>query len=67
MLDENTINVEIDALKKEHSKKMDLLQQLRNSIAQTEAEIHHLSGAVAMCEKLLNMTSDKVDNARKIK
>ena len=61
MLEVDTINSEIELLKAEHTKKMELLQQLRNSTAQTEAEIHHLSGALAMCEKLLSMN----DNARK--
>lgn len=64
MLEVDTINSEIELLKAEHGKKMELLQQLRNSTAQTEAEIHHLSGALAMCEKLLNMNTD---NARKTK
>jgi hypothetical protein len=63
MLEVDTITSEIELLKTEHGKKMELLQQLRNSTAQCEAEIHHLSGALAMCEKLLNMT----DNARKTK
>jgi hypothetical protein len=63
MLEVDTINSEIELIKTEHGKKMELLQQLRNNTAQCEAEIHHLSGALAMCEKLLNMT----DNARKTK
>jgi hypothetical protein len=64
MLEVDTINSEIELLKTEHGKKMELLQQLRNNAVQTEAEIHHLSGALAMCEKLLTMNSD---NARKTK
>jgi hypothetical protein len=64
MLDVDTINSEIELLKAEQGKKIELLQQLRNNTAQTEAEIHHLSGALAMCEKLLNMNTD---NARKTK
>ena len=64
MLEVDTINSEIELLKTEHGKKMELLQQLRNNAIQCEAEIHHLSGALAMCEKLLTMNSD---NARKTK
>ena len=64
MLEVDTINSEIELLKTEQAKKIELLQQLRNNTAQCEAEIHHLSGALAMCEKLLTMNSD---NARKTK
>ena len=47
------IKSEIDRLKAAQKEKMDYLQQLRNTVAQTEADIHQIIGAIAICEKLM--------------
>ena len=59
------IKGEIEALKAAQKEKLDFLNQLRNTAAQTEAELHQLSGAIAMCEKLLAPAA--TDDARKTK
>lgn len=47
------IKDEIERLKKVQKEKLEYLQQLRNTTAQTEADIHQISGALAICEKLM--------------
>jgi prefoldin subunit 5 len=61
------IKGEIETLKKAHQEKMDFLTQLRNTMMQTEAEIHQISGALAMCEKLLAVAATEKNDDRKIK
>ena len=62
------IKSELETLRAAHKEKMDFLTQLRNTIMQTEAEIHQLNGAIAMCEKfMVSAATEKTNDARKIK
>jgi prefoldin subunit 5 len=61
------IKSELDTLKKAHQEKMDFLTQLRNTLMQTEAEIHQLNGAMAMCEKLMVTAATEKNDDRKAK
>ena len=61
------IKSELETLKAAHKEKMDFLTQLRNTMMQTEAEIHQLNGAVAMCEKLLVTAATEKNDDRKAK
>ena len=63
----DTIKSEIEELQKVQKSKLEYLQNVRNILAQTEAEIHQLNGAIAMGEKLLAAQSASVENAPKIK
>ena len=57
---QNTIRKEIDSYKQTLAEKIAYLQQIRTALAQTEAEINMLNGAIQACEKLLQ--SDDSDS-----
>lgn len=59
------IRKELDDYRKAAGEKINFLQQLRNSVIKTEAEINMLNGAIQACEKLLE--SDVTSDGRKTK
>lgn len=59
------IRKELDDYRKAAAEKINFLQQLRNSVIKTEAEINMLNGAIQACEKLLE--SDVTSDGRKTK
>jgi hypothetical protein len=47
------INADLDTYKKTLAEKVNFLQQLKNTILKTEAEINMLNGAIQACEKII--------------
>ena len=47
------INDDLDTYKKTLTEKVNFMQQLKNTILKTEAEINLLNGAIQACEKII--------------
>ena len=47
------INDDLDTYKKTLTEKVNFMQQLKNTILKTEAEINLLNGAIHACEKII--------------
>jgi hypothetical protein len=47
------INADLDTYKKTLTEKVNFMQQLKNTILKTEAEINLLNGAIQACEKII--------------
>jgi hypothetical protein len=47
------VNADLDTYKKTLSEKINFIQQLKNTIVKTEAEINLLNGAIQACEKII--------------
>jgi hypothetical protein len=47
------VNADLDTYKKTLNEKINFIQQLKNTILKTEAEINLLNGAIQACEKII--------------
>jgi hypothetical protein len=47
------VNADLDTYKKTLAEKVNFIQQLKNTITKTEAEINLLNGAIQACEKII--------------
>jgi hypothetical protein len=47
------VNADLDTYKKTLAEKLNFIQQLKNTIIKTEAEINLLNGAIQACEKII--------------
>jgi hypothetical protein len=47
------VNADLDTYKKTLAEKVNFIQQLKNTIIKTEAEINLLNGAIQACEKII--------------
>jgi hypothetical protein len=57
------INADLDTYKKTLTEKVNFMQQLKNTILKTEAEINLLNGAIQACEKIIvdNENNGKIE------